>query len=56
MIDGLKGFNPYNLSEKIKNDDGWREYISSDSANISAKNAHLVAWLLWEQGLDEKCQ
>ena len=53
MIDGLKGFNPYNLSEKIKNDDGWREDISSDSANISAKNAHLVAWLLWEQGLDE---
>ena len=53
MIDGLKGFNPYNLSEKIKNDDGWREDISSDSANISAKNAHLVTRLLWEQGLDE---
>lgn len=53
VIDGLNPFNPYSLSEKIKNDNGWREDISSDSANISAKHAHLVARLLWDQGLDE---
>lgn len=54
LIDGLKAFNPYNLTEKIKSDNGWHEDISDDSANISAQNAHLVALSLWQQGLEEK--
>lgn len=50
FIDGLKGFNPQRLIDKIISNNGWREEISNDSSDISVQNAHLITKTLWEQG------
>lgn len=49
-IDGLKGFNPQLLINKIENNDGWKDDIANDSSDISPANAHLVATRLWVDG------
>lgn len=49
----LKAFAPGQFIQQIKSNKGWQEEITNDSANISAKNAHLITVRLWEEGLDD---